>query len=229
MINFREIIRVRDISKENKKTFISSIIDSSAPKLDFYLMVSLSSIITSLGLIADNLALVIAGMIVAPLLSPILAISLGCVITNFKVFWRSFKIFALSLFVAVFVSTLVGTVFNINVEEILLIKEMNISWLTFAIALTAGITASYAWTRTNSKDYLSGIAIAVTIIPPLTSIGLIIPSFNLELLSHVSMFFLMNVLGIFLGGLIVFSLIHLQKVRRTAIKEVEKEEKELNN
>jgi hypothetical protein len=39
----------------------------------------------------------------------------------------------------------------------------------------------------------------------------------------------MNVLGIFLGGLIVFSLIHLQKVRRTAIKEVEKEEKELNN
>lgn len=229
MINFREIIKIKDVDRENKKIFVSSIIDSSAPKLDFYLMVSLSSIITSLGLIADNLALVIAGMIVAPLLSPILATSLGCVITNFKVFWRSLKIFLLSLFVTITFSTFVGVIFNINIDEILLIKKMNISWLTFAIALTAGVTASYAWTRANSKDYLSGIAIAVTIIPPLTSIGLIIASFNFDLLLHVSMFFLMNVFGIFLGGLIVFSLINLQKVKKIAIKGVEKEEKELKN
>ncbi len=227
MLSFKEIIGLKNGEQENKKIFVSSIINSSAPKTDFYLMVSLSTLITALGLISDNIALVIAGMIVAPLLSPILAMSLGSIIANFKVFGRSIRIFILATLLSIVFSTLTGIIFNINCLDILLIKKMEISWLTFTISIIAGITASYAWTRPNSKDYLSGIAIAVTIIPPLTSLGLILANMEFELFIYILKFFLMNVWGIFLGGLLVFSFMNLYQVKKKIIKEVAKEEKEL--
>ncbi len=227
MFNFKRLIR-RDSQTENKKLFISSIINSSAPSIDFYIMVSLSSIITALGLIADNIALVIAGMIVAPLLSPILAMALGYSILNFKLFWRSLKILILALIFSIFFATIVGLAFNIDLESIKLIEKMEISWLTFSIAITAGVIASYAWTRPNSKDYLSGIAIAVTIIPPLASLGLIL-AINTDIFFDIFNFFLMNVLGIFLGALIVFSFMNFYRVKKVVVKEIKKEEDQTNN
>ena len=228
MIKIGKIIRRRDNETENKKIFVSNIINSSAPSIDFYLMVSLSAIITALGLITDNIALVIAGMIVAPLLSPILAMALGYVIVSFKMFWRSFKILVLSTILATIFSILIGLVFRINSGEISLIEKMEISWLTFTIALVAGIIASYGWTRPNSKDYLSGIAIAVTIIPPLASLGLILSDLNMGLFIYILNFFLMNVVGIFFGSLIVFSLMNFYKIKKRINREIKKEENGVN-
>lgn len=227
MLKIKNIVKLKNEEQEKKKVFVSSIINSSAPKTDFYLMVSLSTLITALGLISDNITLVIAGMIVAPLLSPILAMALGTIIINFKVFKRSIRIFILATLLSIAFSALTGIIFNINSLNILLIKKMEISWLTFTISVIAGITASYAWTRPNSKDYLSGIAIAVTIIPPLTSLGLILSNMEFELFMYILKFFLMNVWGIFLGGLLVFSFMNFYQVKKRIIKEVAREEKEL--
>ena len=226
---FKEVIKFKNGHDENKKVFISSIINSSTPNFDFYIMVILASLITSLGIIADNLPLVIAGMIVAPLLSPILAMSLGFTIFKPKLIWRSIKIMLLSIILAMSISTLVGLLFKIENHQLALVDKMNISWLTFSIALAAGITASYAWTRVNSKDYLSGIAIAVTIIPPLTATGLSISCLDIALFEKVFSFFLMNLLGIFLGGIIVFPLMNFYKVKKVVDKEIKKEELHINS
>ncbi len=169
MINLKKIIKIKNNNTENKKTFISNIINSSAPNIDFYLMVIFSTIITTLGLISDNVPLIIAGMIVAPLLSPILAISLGITILNLKIIWRSIKIVFVAIFFSLIFSTLTGAIFDIKINQINYLGSIEISWLSFTIALIAGIIASYSWTRENIKDYLSGVAIAVTIIPPYRS------------------------------------------------------------
>lgn len=223
-MKLKEIIKFKSEENENKRLFISNIINSSTPSFDFYIMVILASLITSLGIIADNLPLVIAGMIVAPLLSPILAMSLGFTIFKPKLFWRSVKIMILSIILSISISTLVGLLFKIENHQLALVDKMNISWLTFFISLAAGITASYVWTRVNSKDYLSGIAIAVTIIPPLTAIGLSVSCLDIVLFEKVSIFFVMNLLGIFLGGIIVFSFLNFYKVKKVVDKEIRKED-----
>lgn len=228
-MNLKEVIKFKNGHNENKKIFISNIINSSTPNVDFYVMVILSSIITSLGIIADNLPLVIAGMIVAPLLSPILAMSLGFTIFKPKLVWRSIKIMLLSIILSISVSFLVGLMFKIENHHLALVDKMNISWITFFIALIAGVTASYAWTRVNSKDYLSGIAIAVTIIPPLTASGLSVSCLDSVLFERVFGFFLMNLLGIFLGGIIVFSSMNFYKVKKVVDKEIKKEELQINS
>ncbi|MFA5420524.1 MAG: TIGR00341 family protein [Patescibacteria group bacterium] len=229
MIKIGNIIKIKNNQTDNKKRFITEIINASAPNLDFYLMVILSALMTSLGLIANNLALVIAGMIVAPLLSPILAMSLATSILGSKLFIRSLKILAVSFMLSISVSFLVGMIFDFNIGEIDLIQKMNVSYLTLSIAVVAGITASYAWTRENSKDYLSGIAIAVTIIPPLSSIGISLAASDASTVVQVFNFFLMNVFGIFLGGIFVFPVMRFYKVKKTVLKEIKKEENSLTS
>jgi uncharacterized hydrophobic protein (TIGR00271 family) len=232
MKNIKKVIKtikIKDEDRENKKKFVSNVIDSSAPREDFYLMVTLSGLITAMGLIVDNIALVIAGMIVAPLLSPILAMGLGFVILNFKVFWRSLKIFLGAVLLIVIFSAMVSVLFNVNCSEILLLKKMVISWASFSIALIVGITASYVWTRPNYKEYLSGVAVAVTIIPPLTSLGLVLPSLKFDLFFDILYFFLMNISGIFLGGVMVFLCMNFYKIKKVIIKEIEKEKNNIKN
>lgn len=229
MFDIISFLKIKSPDNERKKLFVESIINSSSPNFDFYIMVSLSAIITSMGLIVDNIALVMAGMIVAPLLSPLLAIALGFAIFGPQMIYRSAKILVFSTVLSMFFSMLTGMIFNVDVENILLLAKMDISWLNFSIAITAGIIASYSWTKQNAKDYLSGVAIAVTIIPPLAIMGLAIADSNLLIFRHVSFFFLLNILGIFLSALLIFILMNFRKSKRMINKEIEKEEDEINN
>lgn len=231
MFNFKKIIPIKNNDTENKKEFISNIINSSAPNIDFYLMVIFSTVITTLGLISNNIPLIIAGMIVAPLLSPILAISLGFVTINIKLIWRSIKIILMAILFSVIFSTLTGAIFNTNINQIDYLNNIEINCLTFTISFIAGIIASFSWTRENIKDYLSGVAIAVTIIPPLSLLGLLLYNFNLDLIIKDSLFFLMNIAGILLGSVLVFLFMNFHKVKKTIEKNIEKEIKkeESNN
>lgn len=233
MLTFKKILKIRNNNTESKKTFICNIINSSAPNIDFYLMVIFSTIITTLGLISNNTPLIIAGMIVAPLLSPILAISLGLTILNFKIIWRSIKIIFVAILFSLIFSTLTGAIFNIKIAQINYLDNIEISWLSFAISFVAGIIASYSWTRENIKDYLSGVAIAVTIIPPLSLLGLLIYNFNSTLIIKDLIFFLLNVAGILLGSILVFLFMNFYKIKKTIDKniekEIKKEEADVNN
>jgi uncharacterized hydrophobic protein (TIGR00271 family) len=233
MLNLKKIIKIKNNNTENKKTFISNIINSSAPNIDFYLMVIFSTIITTLGLISNNVPLIIAGMIVAPLLSPILAISLGITILNLKIIWRSIKIVFVAVLFSLIFSTLTGAIFNIKINQINYLNSVEISWLSLAISFVAGIIASYSWTRENIKDYLSGVAIAVTIIPPLSLLGLLIYNFNTDLIIKDLLFFLLNIAGILLGSILVFLFMNFYKIKKTIDKniekEIKKEESDVNN
>lgn len=231
MFNFKKIIPIKNNNTGNKKEFVSNIINSSAPNIDFYLMVIFSTVITTLGLISNNVPLIIAGMIVAPLLSPILAISLGFVTINIKLIWRSIKIIFMAILFSVIFSTLTGAIFNININQVDYLNNIEINWLTFTISFMAGVIASFSWTRENIKDYLSGVAIAVTIIPPLSLLGLLIYNYNSDLIIKDLLFFLMNIAGIFLGATLVFLFMNFHKTKKTIEKNIEKEIKkeESNN
>lgn len=233
MFNFKKIIKIKINNTENKKIFISNIINSSAPNIDFYLMVIFSTIITSLGLISNNTPLIIAGMIVAPLLSPILAISLGITILNPKIIWRSIKIIFIAIFFSLIFSTLTTAIFNIKINQINYLNNIEISWLSLTIAFVTGIIASYSWTRENIKDYLSGVAIAVTIIPPLSLLGILIYNFNFALIIKDLKFFLLNVTGILLGSILVFMFMNFYKIKKiidkNIEKEIKKEKSDINN
>jgi uncharacterized hydrophobic protein (TIGR00271 family) len=217
-------------SEIQKLEFISNIINASSPKFDFYLLISLATALVSLGIVSNNLVLIIAGMIIAPLLSSLLAVSLGVTCGSVLLIWRSLKIFILSIFIGFLTSLLVGIFFPLTKESWTFLNIMEVNYLSFAVALIAGITAAYTWRRPNTKDALPGIAIAVTLIPPLAALGLLIAIEEWEKFIDVFQFFSLNVGGILLAGLLLFFIPNLSstiKAKKLADKEVKNET--LNN
>ncbi|MFH1564509.1 MAG: DUF389 domain-containing protein [bacterium] len=211
----------------DRHKFCSHIINSSSPKPDFYFLIILSTLIVALGLLANNIILVIGGMLVTPLLSPLLAIALGLVIGDLKVTLRSVKIFLNSLVFVIFVAFVVGSLGSANIAEIDLIAMMTPSLLAFFIAVVAGLAASYAWAKPGLNETLPGVSIAVTLIPPLTAIGLAAAGQNWIILITLLKVLLLNIFGIILASFVVFTLMDFYKARKKVIKEVKAEEKEL--
>ena len=215
------------ISQSDRNKFCETIIESSAPKFNFYFMGAVATLMVSIGLILDSVILVIGGMLVTPLLSSVLAISLGIVINNFKVFFRSLRIFLASLAVNVFLATIVGWLNDFELENIVLLENLMVSWLTLFVAIVAGLAASYAWAKPELNSTLPGIAIAVTLVPPLTAIGLALSQGSIELVIRFARVTTMNVLGIILASMFVFLILDFYKARKKLISEVKDEEKEL--
>ena len=70
---------ILNITPERFKIVHSEISDGSEPALRFYILVAVSTLIASFGLIANSTAVVIGAMLVAPLMTPIFGISLALV------------------------------------------------------------------------------------------------------------------------------------------------------
>lgn len=215
-----------EIKQADRHRFCENIINSSSPNPDFYFLVVLSTTIVALGLLADNAILVIGGMLVTPILSAILAIALGVIINDYKVTFRSVKIFMTSLVLALAVSILVGWFGSVEVENIHLISIMKPSLYTLIVAIVAGLAASFIWVKPCLNQALPGIAVTVTLVPPLTAIGLTIADAEWLIFRDVLNVFLLNIAGILLASTFVFTLTNFYKAKRKLIAEVKEEETE---
>lgn len=213
------------ITQADKNQFCSSIIETSAPRPDFYFLVILATLITALGILADNVVLVIGGMVVAPLLSPVLALALGVVVNEPKIITRSVRIFLFSFLFAFVVAFVVGLFSTQDLSQISLIQKMKPEMIYFVIAIVAGLAASYTWAKQDLHATLPGIAITVTLVPPLSAIGLAVAKQNWLVFGDILKVLLLNIFGIVVASLVVFSLMDFYKCKKKIVDEVKEEEK----
>jgi uncharacterized hydrophobic protein (TIGR00271 family) len=221
------LLELCKVSQADRNKFCTHIIDSSAPKADFYFLVVLSTLIVALGLLADNVILVIGGMLVTPILSPILAISLGIVISEYKVIMRSVRVFLTAFAFAFSVAFFLGIFSSAKVGDSSLIRIMQPSLFTFFVAVVAGVAASYTWAKPGLNETLPGVAITVTLIPPLTAIGLTVANREWLIFIDILKTLLLNVFGIIVASLVIFSLMDFYRAKQKLIQEVKQEEKQI--
>ncbi|MFH1522711.1 MAG: TIGR00341 family protein [Patescibacteria group bacterium] len=215
------------VSQNDRYKFCTHIVETSSPRTDYYFLVILSTLIVALGLMADNVILVIGGMLVTPLLSPVLAIALGVVISDHKVIWRSVRIFLMSFAFALLVALIIGLFTSAKVGEVSIIKIMEPNLFTFFVAVVAGVAASYTWAKPDLNETLPGIAITVTLIPPLTAVGLAIADGNWLIFGQVTKVLLLNMFGIVVASLVVFSLMDFYKAKKKIVEEIKEEKEEI--
>ena len=211
------------INQYNRNKFCTKVIDASAPSADFYFLMVMSTIIVAMGILSTNIILVIGGMLVTPLLSPILALSLGIVINEKRVIIRSLRILLIALALAFIVSLIVGLISQVPISQSEIISIMKPTLFKLLVAIVAGLAASYAWVKPGLNDTLPGVAVTVTLIPPLTAIGLALAHAEWGILRDVLGAFFLNIIGIILACLLVFSLMEFYKSKRHAVEEIKEE------
>jgi uncharacterized hydrophobic protein (TIGR00271 family) len=181
--------------------------DSARPGVNFFVLIVLSSIIATLGLLLNSAAVVIGAMLVAPLMSPILGFSLGMVLGDVRLVRLSieamFKGVALALVIAVLIGIL--SPFQELTDEI--IARTQPTLLDLAVALASGMAGAYALSREEVGTALPGVAISAALMPPLSVAGLGLSLREPQVAGGAFLLFLANIAAISLAGVIVFILL----------------------
>lgn len=196
----------REISPEARARACQRIINPSQPSFSFYLMVCLSSIIATFGLLSNSTAVVIGAMLVAPLMSPIFGIALALTTGNGRLLRTASRAEIAGIILAVSLPVLIGMI-PLRPEfgsEIMARTQPTI--YDILIALAAGLAGAYALVDEKISPALPGVAIATALVPPLASCGLNIAAGNGLLAQGAFMLFLVNFIAIEFAAALVFML-----------------------
>lgn len=175
----------------------------------FFVLLFLSTVIATYGVVSDSVAVIIGAMIVAPLMTPIMAVSLSAVTGDSKNIVRS------TLLVAAGTATVVGLAVALSAVlpgAIQVAGNVSVSSRTSArlidliVALAAGAAGAFATSREDVSDALPGVAIAVSLVPPLSVVGVCLSVGETGLAWGAFLLFLTNFLAIVAAGLIVFAI-----------------------
>jgi uncharacterized hydrophobic protein (TIGR00271 family) len=185
----------------------------------FWVLLVLAAIIASAGVVADSTATVIGAMIVAPLMTPILGIVLSVVTGDSVNLARSLLLVAAGAVLVIAIGWLLGKVVPIPVvaaDNSQVAGRVYPRLIDLIAALATGAVGSFALVRSDVSDTLPGVAIAISLVPPLAVVGLTLESDAPHQAVGALLLFLTNVLAILLSGLVVMALYH---VRATTLRE----------
>lgn len=221
----------REFTEANKSAAVKQLIKDSTPDADFFFMVILSVLMATFGLLLGNTPVLIGSMLIAPLLSPLLSLSLGVVFSDGKLISRSFYTILKSFAFSVFLSFLMGIIFIQFMDQarvdalIQSFSVWNVFFLYLVVAIIAGLAASFASIAPSINAILPGAAIAVTLIPPIAATGVGMALFRWDMISSAMLLFVVNAVGIMFASMIMFSLMNLYTKREIAQRAVAMEDK----
>lgn len=195
------------LTAEERITVYKDIRRDARPDIDFFIMMALSAIIATFGLLQDSSAVIIGAMLVAPLFSPILAIGLAIVQGDVRLLHlgieSSIKGIALAIGVAL-ILTIPLPLHNLT-HEIVARSQPNL--FDLLIALTSGAAGAYAIARKDVAAALPGVAIAAALVPPISVIGIGLALGNLIIASGAALLLLTNLIAITLAATITLLLL----------------------
>jgi uncharacterized hydrophobic protein (TIGR00271 family) len=144
-----------------------------ASLLTFSVLLALASFIASFGLYQDSVASIIGAMVVAPLGGAIMAFAGALVTARSRWMWITFLQVVLGAAAVVAIGFLVSLVMpQLLVLTPSLEARTSPGLLDLGVALAAGGAGAYVAVRRTGSDALPGVAIAVSLVPPLATVGI---------------------------------------------------------
>lgn len=214
------------LTEHDKSEAVRSLIHDSTPRPAFFLLIGLSVLMATFGLAINNTSVVIGSMLLAPILSPILSLSLGIVMSDSAILLRSAKTILYSGVLGAGLA-FVATLFLAYPFGYEVMSRTEPSLAYFAIAFVAGFAVAFARVKPDMSETIPGIAISVALIPPLAVIGMGLARFDWHIASGAFMLFLTNIIGIVFATMIVFSLMNFYVKRSIAAATMTKEDRDL--
>jgi uncharacterized hydrophobic protein (TIGR00341 family) len=189
----------------SRQELYHDVFDSSKLTNTFMIMIILSAVVAAIGLIKDNVAVIIGAMVIAPLLGPNVALSFAITVGDGALGRNALKTNIIGVLIAFAVSLGLGYVLVIDPEIGEIASRTVVSYADIILALASGVAAALSITS-GVPAALIGVMVAVALMPPLVVFGLLLGSGN-YLLSHWALELLViNTICINLAGVFTFLL-----------------------
>ncbi|MFZ2165437.1 MAG: TIGR00341 family protein [Propionibacteriaceae bacterium] len=196
-----------EIDRLMSKLLVTEGADAERKLSSFWVLLVLATIIATAGIIADSTATVIGAMIVAPLMIPILGTALSVVLADRRLIVRNLLMIVAGMACVIGIAYLIGMTTHAH-----LVAETNSQiagrvsprLIDLVGALATGVVGAFAMVRTDVSDTLPGVAIAISLVPPLAVVGLTLESGAPAQAMGALLLFGTNVAAIIATGTIIF-------------------------
>ncbi len=170
---------------------------------NFMLLVILSAIVAAIGLLENNLAVIVGAMVIAPLLGPNIAFSLGASLGEKKLVIESLKALFAGVIIAILFSVGIGLIWPGNFDSVELMSRTDVEYSGTAIALASGAAASLSLVS-GTTSVLVGVMVAVALMPPAVTIGLMMSIGDYNHALGAALLLAVNIVCINLSSKLVF-------------------------
>jgi uncharacterized hydrophobic protein (TIGR00271 family) len=193
-----------------RREVIDQLFPRGMPRRQFFTrfvsLMMLSTAIAVFGILGDSTAVVIGAMLVAPLMFPVLG-GAAAIVMGWprRIVSRALLVAAgslLAVLLAAAISFLIpGRATPLPAE---LMARTSPNLLDLGIALAAGAAGAYGQVRRHASDVLTGVAVAVALVPPLAVVGITLQLTEWQLALGSTLLFLANVVGIVIAASATF-------------------------
>ncbi len=166
-------------------------------------MVVLSTMVAAIGLQHNNVAVIIGAMVIAPLLGPNVALSLGTTLGDWALLRQTTLTGLAGVGVAFGLAVAMGLLFSIDLTGTEIAARTSVRVSDVVVALASGSAGALALTSGVSATMI-GVMVAVALLPPLVTAGLLLGGgAPVPMMAALSLF-LVNLLCINLAGVLTF-------------------------
>ena len=193
--------RLPKLSLAERKAVEDEIRAASRPRVDFFMMIGLSSAIAGFGLLLNSPAVIIGAMLVAPLMAAIVGVGLGVVEGDLDLIRRAGAAALKGAVLAIVIGALLGLLrLNMNPIPSEILSRTRPGLLDLGVALASGAAGAYAISRRDVSASLAGVAIAAALVPPLVSSGIGLPLGRFDIFFGALFLYITNFVAIAAAG-----------------------------
>jgi uncharacterized hydrophobic protein (TIGR00341 family) len=195
--------RNRERTNHTREELYNNASSSAALNSEFLLMTALAAIVAAVGLITDNTAAVIGAMVIAPLLSPNIALALGAALGNTKLLVRGGQSLLTGILVAIAIGFLIARLTGVESISHEISLRIYSGPDSAVVALAAGAAAALALTS-GVPMAMVGVMVAVALLPPAVTVGLVLGMGHIRESISATGLLIVNIASVILAAQAVF-------------------------
>lgn len=157
---------------EEFKWLFTILRENSKLSSSYLVLMALSTLIAAFGLFGNSSPVIIGAMILAPLMSPIISLSMGVLRQEQKLIKDSLMTIAFGLLVGYAFAVLITWITPLKTPNSEIIARIKPNLLDLGVAAVSGVAGAYAHAKKEVAKTLAGVAIAVALVPPLAVSGI---------------------------------------------------------
>lgn len=198
------------LDQKEQRRLITQLHQGARADSNYYVLIFLSAFIATLGLLLNSAAVIIGAMLVAPLMTPILSLSLGIVLGDV----RMLRIAVESVIRGVLAAVGIAVLLTVLLPAVTVTPEITArtepTLLDLFVALASGAAGAYALGRKEVAAALPGVAIAAALMPPVCTIGTGLALRQPRVAGGAALLFLTNLVAISVAGSLIFLLLGIR-------------------
>jgi uncharacterized hydrophobic protein (TIGR00341 family) len=169
----------------------------------YLLLVVLSTIVASIGLAANDVAVLIGAMVIAPLLGPNIALAFATSLGDKPLATQALATSVTGLGLALMLSLVIALLLPIDLQSPEIVARTDVTLASVALALASGAAAVLSLT-TGLSSALVGVMVAVALLPPTAVLGMQLGHGHWPLAGGSALLLAVNIVCVLLAAKLVF-------------------------